>query len=912
MKKNWCFFLVIFFFCTHFVQAQEEETEFWLTFGKNRGYPLLSLNLQIRILSEDKPCQGTIFFSNIGTSVPFKVDPPGVFVHNLSDAEILAVINTSAGKNNKSIRIKSNNPVTVYAMNQIKTSTDVTNILPVSVLGTDYRHISYTPNTTFLDAYAVVATLNSTNVWYNGELKETLNEGQVYYSTSATDMTGAHITTDKPVAFFALGQGVQIPDNYCCVDNIMQQLIPVSLWDTCYFAPASPNAHDIVRIVASQNNTNIKQTGGELLSPLGGQTNLNNLMAGDFVELKIPANSKGCYIRAEKPVGVCTYLSGGTYNKQVPGNKYSDPAQSWLPSVNQMVFSAFVTPPVPAGTTGLKEHFAIVISPSETKNSTQVSVNGAPATNLSGGSWIDNEDAGISFYRMPLKNLSALYNFTNLNGLSVLSSGIGDDESYYFNTFFARTNSTFVSFTANDISYYYWAENVFCSNIVFRAETSQTPISVKWFIDNQEVLSAQNKLTWDTTLLVGNYTIRMEVKLAIGEPVSLESKLSVGVPVSATAFPPEGGRVEGTRCYLIGETAHLKAIPNTGYVFTKWTEDDNFVSSDTLLDFSVTDSRNLVAHFTQQKFNIIVSAKPPEGGEVSKSQYGVPHGTEIKVSATANPKYTFVSWEENGYFLTASDSYTFTVTKDRNLTATFRKGFTLTVDVNDSDYGTATGEGVYEPNTYVKIQAFANECHPFINWTINNEELSTENPYRFTIREDMNIVANFRALDFDTFARVLWDNTFMLHLRKLQEGGYQYTGCLWYKNGVEEPDTRTINNFSYSAGPYESDLLELAPTYYSFKLRTKNFGNVCSSKKTIDSYQFTNKLLAYPNPVLMGGQLTIAGLPPNSTLYIYNQYGACVGTTMVTENTTTLTLNYSPGIYLIRSNNKTTKILIVR
>jgi hypothetical protein len=212
----------------------------------------------------------------------------------------------------------------------------------------------------------------------------------------------------------------------------------------------------------------------------------------------------------------------------------------------------------------------------------------------------------------------------------------------------------------------------------------------------------------------------------------------------------------------------------------------------------------------------------------------------------------------------------------------------------------------------VRVEAFANSCYRFANWTINGVVASTDNPYVFTVTKNTDLVANFYALDFDTYAPILWDNTFMLNLRKLREDGYEYTGCLWYKNGIEEKDTRTINEFSYSAGPYEGDLLELSPTYYMFELITKNYGNLCSSKKMIDKYTLHSSMLAYPNPVQTGTSLTVVGFTPNTPIYIYNQYGACVGSSITSENATTLTLNYPPGIYLIRSNNKTAKVLIVK
>jgi hypothetical protein len=309
---------------------------------------------------------------------------------------------------------------------------------------------------------------------------------------------------------------------------------------------------------------------------------------------------------------------------------------------------------------------------------------------------------------------------------------------------------------------------------------------------------------------------------------------------------------------------------------------------------------------------ITATASPLEGGTTDgEGCYFA--GESATLKAIPNYEYEFFSWTENEILVSDNEQYIFTVTDNRTLVANFRKiTYTVTANANDSDYGNATGAGVYEINTNVNVEAIVNDCYRFANWTMDGKLVSTDNLYTFTITENKNLVANFYALDFDTYSPILWDNTFMLNLRKLREDGYEYTECLWYKNGIEEKDTRTINEFSYSAGPYEGNLLELAPTYYMFELITNNLGNLCSSKKMIDSYTLNANLLAYPNPVLSGGLITVEGFTPNTPIYIYNKYGACVGSSTTSENTVALTLNYPSGIYLIRSNNKTTKVIIIK
>ena len=138
----------------------------------------------------------------------------------------------------KSVHIASDHAVTVYALHQRYQSTDATNILPITALGVEYYQISYTayPAFSLIDAYAVVATESNTQIKHDGiPITPTLNAGQVYYCTSSDDMTGAHITSDKPIAFFAVNQGTLIPEGYSSIDHLFQQLTPVHTWGYNFF-----------------------------------------------------------------------------------------------------------------------------------------------------------------------------------------------------------------------------------------------------------------------------------------------------------------------------------------------------------------------------------------------------------------------------------------------------------------------------------------------------------------------------------------------------------------------------------------------------------------------------------------------------------------------------------------------------
>jgi hypothetical protein len=507
--------IVLFSLFGHFLlhaQIDTRGTDFWLAFGKNSSAnSSSSVEFQIRVVGGDQPATGSIDFTGLGTSIPFTVAAGQVFTHSLSLAQKNAVDNMLGGINT-SVHITSDMPITAYALNQQSATTDATNILPVPALGMEYYHISYQPISSRLDAYAVIATENSTNVYHNNTPVATLNKGQVYYRTSSSDMTGSYITADQPVAFFALNGGCNIPSGKTAADILFQQLAPVNTWGKNFYVPASHLGKDVVRIMVSQNGTNITQTGGAQLFPTGSQASLTNLQAGQWVELVVELSRYGCFIQADKPVGVCAYLAGQEYN----GKNASDPSQAWLPAIEQTVKSALIAPFVPLGSTNLNAHYALIISPTATKDNTTIQIGTGPNQSLNatgGGTWY-NHSSGYSFYSMLLTATISSYLFTNTDGLIVMGYGTGSAESYYYLASSAMRTLD-ASFYVNDIHNQDVEQETFCQSdlLTIRADIhgdlSSTAGFLKWYIDGTEETAARDLFTWTKMLPAGSYQLRM-------------------------------------------------------------------------------------------------------------------------------------------------------------------------------------------------------------------------------------------------------------------------------------------------------------------------------------------------------------------------------------------------------------------
>jgi hypothetical protein len=523
------------------VQAQTTQgTDFYLSFGNNRAKSLTDANvdvdLQIRVVAT-KATQVTYKFTHGGTQEIRNIAAGGVDTFVLSPTQMALVyqskpIAAAPGYviSDKSLYIHSTEPISIYALNQTVNWTDATNLFPVNVLGTEYYNVSYvssnnsTPSSTGdlavganYDSYTIVATQADTNIYVDGSTTPKnatpLAKGDVLYVyMKDADMTGTHITSNYPIAFFSTGICSQVPFDYGASDLLYQQLPPVPRWGKKYFVPSSTQGIDRVRIVASQDDTNITHMGGTLITG-----SLTNLSKGQFVELETTLATGGCFIQADKPIIVCSYLLGSRYVGI--GNMVGDPSLGWVPSVGQFVDAVTIAPFVSGSTNKiLNAHYAQIVTETSNRDKTTMRVGAGATTPLSEGTWTTGANPDYSFYNLPLLSTSMSYTFANPDGLAVMGYGVGKDVSYYYLAASALRDLSAV-FYVNDELYFDVDGKEYCGvsslhikSIVENKNPDQE--SLKWFIDGKEKKDVEDKLEWDwdvTSLDAGEHTIRMQV-----------------------------------------------------------------------------------------------------------------------------------------------------------------------------------------------------------------------------------------------------------------------------------------------------------------------------------------------------------------------------------------------------------------
>ena len=139
--------------------------------------------------------------------------------------------------------------------------------------------------------------------------------------------------------------------------------------------------------------------------------------------------------------------------------------------------------------------------------------------------------------------------------------------------------------------------------------------------------------------------------------------------VTVSSEPSYAGSVTGGGTFAYGQPCVVNAVANEGYCFYNWTENDEVVSTDANYAFTVTDNRNLVAHFGLP-VTITVSAEPETGGTVSGDGLYAP-GHICNLIATPNDGYTFISWTKDGEVVSYLSSYTFVVEGSADYVANF-------------------------------------------------------------------------------------------------------------------------------------------------------------------------------------------------------------------------------------------------
>lgn len=222
--------------------------------------------------------------------------------------------------------------------------------------------------------------------------------------------------------------------------------------------------------------------------------------------------------------------------------------------------------------------------------------------------------------------------------------------------------------------------------------------------------------------------------------------------VTATAEPMDGGDITGTGNYIAGSLCQLQAFPKPGYVFEKWMENGEAVSTSTSYSFIVNENHDLKAYFSRIPYEITLSAEPEAGGTVEGNGVFY-YGDTVAVRATANATYYFINWKEDGEVVCTNPDYTFTVDGNHHFVATFAQDcYVVTATPEPANGGYISGAGNYIAGTLCQLVAHPAPGYAFEKWTENGTAVSNSTTYSFTVNENHDLQAHFFLVPYEIVA----------------------------------------------------------------------------------------------------------------------------------------------------------------
>ena len=295
------------------------------------------------------------------------------------------------------------------------------------------------------------------------------------------------------------------------------------------------------------------------------------------------------------------------------------------------------------------------------------------------------------------------------------------------------------------------------------------------------------------------YYVYSNLKTNLNGAGSIEMYSQNNMQETVTTFPTLVKTIRNDT----SEIDELRAIPNDGYMFVKWTYSTSFATSSNGVgktenqtsyeqELAIPAYSDITVYFALQKYNITAVSASTSMGTVTGGAEIEP-GKSITVNATPNTGYRFVSWTNSGgTVVSTSASYTFTPTENTTLTANFAIiQYTVTVSSANTSQGTVSGGGTTNYGKSITVTATPNTGHKFLNWTNSNGDiLSTSASYTFTPTENTTLTANFTPVmikngdNYITNFKLYYDESQMIMKVLISPNDGEYITAISFDNSI--------------------------------------------------------------------------------------------------------------------------------
>lgn len=411
--------------------------EFWVGFLENfrvNNAP----DVGIIIITAEETSSGVIQYGN--QTINFSLNPDQQFIHRITTFD--ALHRETGIIENKGVYIASSGNISVHAFNERFRSADGTVVLPTNALGKDYlvtSHFEVSPipptqasnlNANNESIFLIVAIENDTQIeitpsatTINGNNANipfiiTLNRGQSYQLKARMDLTGSRVRVIgsqaddcKNIAVFGGNKWTSVGECGSANDHLFQQMYPIGTWGTEYIhiPLAGRSSGELVKILASENNTEIRLNGTLTATLNAGEFRIFNFRFDEVVS-----------IRTSLPSAVTVFSKSQQCNDiNKPFYMNGDPFMiTYSPNnqrLNSLVFNAIQLP-------SITQHFVTIIVLTDTENETRLD-----------GQALNNQFSsipGTDFSYARLGIAQGVHTLSNPDGFIAYVYGFGEIESY--------------------------------------------------------------------------------------------------------------------------------------------------------------------------------------------------------------------------------------------------------------------------------------------------------------------------------------------------------------------------------------------------------------------------------------------------------------------------------------------------
>lgn len=162
----------------------------------------------------------------------------------------------------------------------------------------------------------------------------------------------------------------------------------------------------------------------------------------------------------------------------------------------------------------------------------------------------------------------------------------------------------------------------------------------------------------------------------------------------------------------------------------------------TLRTFNGSEARTVIKELQLSGTEVVVVASPASGGSTSGGGLYV-QGSQVTVSASPNPGYTFSGWHIAGVLVSSEKDFTFTPAGE-SIEARFTLNtYGIKVTAVPSEGGSVQGAGTYNHGALVSLIATPNPGYTFLGWYEEEKLVSAQTDYRFSALKARELEARF-------------------------------------------------------------------------------------------------------------------------------------------------------------------------